>query len=83
MRFSGDIDLLGSSEEELQQLTETLEKTAAGYGMQTSSEESKMLVKSTKPSLPTNIRMNGKVLEEEDQFTYLGSALTKDEIGHH
>ena len=33
LRFTDDIDLLGSSEE-LQQLTERLEKTAAGYGME-------------------------------------------------
>ena len=32
-RFADDIDLHGSSEEELQQITERLEKTAVGYGM--------------------------------------------------
>ena len=37
------------SEQELQQLTERLQKTAAGYGTETSSNKSKILVNSTKP----------------------------------
>ena len=33
LRFADDIDLLGGSQEELQQITERLEKTAARYSM--------------------------------------------------
>ena len=50
VRFADDIDLLGGSEEELQRLTERLEKTAAGYGMEISSDTSKFLVNSIKQS---------------------------------
>ena len=39
MRFADDIDLLGGSEEELQQLTERLKKTAVGYGMEISCDK--------------------------------------------
>ena len=39
LRFADDIDLLGGSEEEL---TERLQKTAAGYGMEISSDQSKI-----------------------------------------
>ena len=60
----------------LPQPTERLEKTAAGYAMEISSDESKILVVKPRPS--TNIRMNGKTLEEVDQFKYLGSTQTKD-----
>ena len=35
--FADDIDLLEGSEEEVQQLTEKLEETAAGYGVEISS----------------------------------------------
>ena len=77
MRFSDDIDLLGGSEE-LQHLTEWLEKTAVDYGMEISSDKGKILVTSIKRRLSTNIRMNRKVLEEVDQFKYLVSAQTKD-----
>ena len=47
--------MLGGSEEELQQLTERVEKTAAGYCMQISSNKSKILVNSIKPRPFTNI----------------------------
>ena len=39
LQFADDTDLLEGSEQELQQLTEGLEKTAAGYGMEISSEK--------------------------------------------
>ena len=55
LQFSDDIDLLQCREEELQQLTERLEKTAAGYGMKISSDKNKILVK---PRTSTNIWMN-------------------------
>ena len=41
LAFADDIDLLEGSEE-LQQLTERLQKTAAGYGMEISSDKSKI-----------------------------------------
>ena len=68
-----DINLLGSCEEELQQLTERFNKAAAGFGMEINSDNSKIRVNSINPKPSTNIRMNGKTLEEEDQFKYLGS----------
>ena len=55
LRFADHIDLLGGSEEELQQLTERLEKTAAGYGMEISSDKSKILVNSIMPRPSANI----------------------------
>ena len=59
-QFADNINLLGGSEEEFQQSTESLEKTADGYGMEISSNKSKILVNSIKPRPSTNIRMNGK-----------------------
>ena len=76
MRFADD--LLGGSEEEHQQLTERLEKTAAEYGMEISYDKSKFLVNSIKPRPSTNICVNGKTLEEVDHFRYLGSTQTND-----
>ena len=78
MRFADDIDLLGGSEEEQQQLTERLEKTAAGYGMEICFDKSKIVVNSVKPRPSTNIRMIEKMVEEVDWFKYLGSTQTKD-----
>ena len=47
--FADNIDPLGNSEKELQQLTERLKKTAADYGMEISSMKSKILINSIKP----------------------------------
>ena len=77
LRFADDIGLLGGSEEELQQLTQRLEETAAVYGSEISSDKSKILVNSIKPTPSTNTWIK-KMLEEVDQFKYLGSTQTKD-----
>ena len=78
LRFADDVDLLGDSEEELQQLTERLEGKAADYGMEISFDKSNIFVNSIKPTPFTNMWMNGKVFEELDQLKYLGSTQTKD-----
>ena len=67
LRFANDIDLLESSEEELQQLTQRLDETVAEYGMEISSVKSKILVNSMKQRPSTNIQMTGQMLEEVDQ----------------
>ena len=77
-RFAEDVYLLGGNAEELQLLSERLEKTAAGYSMEVSSDKGKILINNIKPRPPTNIWMNGKVLEEVNQFKYFGSTETKD-----
>ena len=43
LQFADDIDLLKANEDLLQQLTGKLEKTAADYGMEISSNESKII----------------------------------------
>ena len=73
-----DINLLGSSKEELQQPTERLEKTAADHSTEIRSDKSNIHINSIKPRPSTNIWMNGKVLAEVDQFKYLGATQTKD-----
>ena len=44
LQFADDINLLGGSEEEMQQLPERLEKADAAYGMEISSDKSKIPV---------------------------------------
>ena len=78
-RLADNIDLLGGSEEELQQFTERLEKPVVGYGMKINSTKGKFSsTASSQSHVSTNIRMNGKMLEEVDQFKYFGSTQTKD-----
>ena len=77
LRFADDIDLMGGSNRELQDLTKRLEEKAGAYGMEVSTEKSKVLVNST-TNTHAEIYMNGQQLEEVDAFKYLGATLTKD-----
>ena len=77
LRFADDIDLMGGSNKELQDLTTRLENRAGAYGMEMSSEKSKVLVNSAS-NTAAEIYMNGQQLEEVDAFKYLGATLTKD-----
>lgn len=77
LRFADDIDLIAGSEEELQDLTNRLSMRAKAYGMEVSTEKSKILVNSAK-NTTTQIYMNGEQLEEVQAFKYLGATLTKD-----
>ena len=66
--FADDIDILWGSQEEMQRLSEWLEKISAGNGLEMSSDKGKLLVNSIKVRPSTNIRMNESVLEEGDKF---------------
>ena len=47
LRFASDIDLMGSSNGELQDLTNGLADRATAYGMEVSTEKSKIMTNST------------------------------------
>ena len=59
LHLEDDIDLMGGSEGELQDITIRLEEKARAYGMEISSEKSKILVNSTNLNTPINIMING------------------------
>ncbi|KAI8509548.1 hypothetical protein Bbelb_133960 [Branchiostoma belcheri] len=77
LRFADDIDLLGGSNAELQELTDRLTQSADSFGMETSTEKSKVMVNS-RNEVKAVMYMNGEQLEEVDSFTYLGGTITKD-----
>ena len=77
LRFADDIDLMGGSNNELQDLTNRLADTSGAYGMEVSCEKSKVMVNSAN-NTAAQITMNGQQLEEMDAFKYLGATLTKD-----
>ena len=77
LRFADDIDLLGGSNRELQELTSKLEESASAYGMEISAEKSKTMVNSTDDK-SASITLGGTQLENVDSFKYLGSTITKD-----
>ena len=63
--------------DELQELTDRLSNSAREYGMEISSEKSKVVVNSG-DNTTAQISMNGQELEEVMAFKYLGAMLTKD-----
>ena len=67
LRFADDIDLMGSSNNELQDLTNRLATSAGAYGMEVSTEKSKVMVNSL-TNFNANITMNGEPLEEHLQI---------------
>ena len=69
-RFADNIDLVGSSTGELQDLTNTLADRARAYGMEVSTEKSKIMTNSTN-NISANISMNGQKLEEGTSFNSL------------
>ena len=77
LRFADDIDLMGGNNDELQELTDRLSNSAREYGMEISSEKSKVMVNSG-GNTTVQISMNGQQLEEVMAFKYLGATLTKD-----
>ena len=76
-QFADDIDLIVGSEEELQELTITLERRTRAYGMEISAEKRKIMVNSRIAPRST-ILMNLECLEEVKSFKYLGSIISPE-----
>ena len=68
LRFADDIDLMGGSNSELQDLTNRLTQRSGAYGMEVSSEKSKVL-KNSANATPVKVFMNGP----SQCFCWLGS----------
>ena len=67
---------MGGSNTELQDLTNRLIDRARAYGMEVSTEKSKIMTNST--SISADISMNGQKLEEMTSFKYRGATLCKN-----
>ena len=76
LRFADDIDLMGGSNGEFQDLTNRLLGRVTAYGMEVRTEKSKIMTKST--NIGADISTNSQKLEEVNSFRYLGSTLCKD-----
>ena len=76
LRFAIDIDFMGGSNGEFQDLTKRDRATA--YGMEVSTENSKTMTNSMN-NISAGTRMNGQKLEEVISFKYLGATLCKDD----
>ena len=75
--FADDIDGLAGSELELANLVERLDETFTAYGMQISTEKTKLMTNNTN-GINSNIRVNGEKLETVQGFKYLGAIVTDE-----
>ena len=70
-------DIIVGTEEELQELTTTLERRTRDYGLQISAEKSKIMINS-RLTPKTTILMNGERFEEVTSFKYLLSIISSE-----
>ena len=68
---------MAHSEEESQDLTTKLETSANAYDIEIGTVKSKILVNSTTPTTPTNMKMSGETLEEVETSTLVQSSQKK------
>ena len=79
--FADHTDLLDESEEGLREITRRLESVAGRYGMEVSSEKSKVMVVGKQEEIKDvqiKITMKGKELEQVTSFTYLGANINNN-----
>ena len=67
LQFADDIDVMGGSNGELQDLTNRLVDRATAFGIEVSTEMSKIMTNSTN-NINTDISMNGQKLEQVISF---------------
>jgi len=75
LRYADDIILLASSEKELQELVDRVNRAGRRYGLKIN--ENKTKVMATSGGLCT-VRINNNILDQVDTFPYLGSLITDD-----
>ena len=64
-------------EEELANLVERLDKASTAYGIEISTEKTKLMINNTS-GVNTAIKVNGRKLETVTSFKYLGSVITDE-----
>ena len=74
--FADDLALVSSKHSHLQEKTDRLGNFAAQAGLTVSTSKTQVMFINPKVTAPTTI--NGKPLESVDDFTYLGSLISKD-----
>src|SRR4051794_28893170 len=76
LRFVDDVGMLATTKPALQRMTIRLEEEAAKVGLRISAEKTKVLTVNRKTK--ADITVGDKKIEEVEQFTYLGSVMTRD-----
>lgn len=74
--YADDLGLLSSRHQDIQQKTETLSEIANTIGLRVNTKKTQVMRKNARNTDP--ITVNGRQLENVEEFTYLGSKMTTD-----
>ena len=78
IRFADDKAIVCNSEAGLQEMVNSLNRTAEEYGMKINESKTKVMRIAKRQGAPIRIVIGNKDLEEVNSFQYLGSILTND-----
>ena len=78
LRYADDTVLLAETEEDLQELVTIIEVHSKKFGLSMNVKKTKAMVISKNESPKVSIQVNDKIIEQVDQFTYLGQLITTD-----
>jgi hypothetical protein len=78
IRFADDQGMIASTEKGLQKIMDRLNSTAEKYGMKINIKKTKVMRVSRNVGEKINIMVNGKQIEQVENFKYLGSTITED-----
>jgi len=76
LRYADDIILLATSEAELQELVDRLDRVSRRYSLLINVDKTKVMVND---GIACHILIQNKLLEQVDTFPYLGSLITEDD----
>ena len=78
LRFADDIDMMEEDEESLREVTRRLDETSKRFGMEISTEKSKVMIAGKREyteNQVVKVMVDGVELEQVRSFTYLGSRI--------
>jgi len=78
VRFADDQGMVAGSEGGLQKLMDGLNRTAKEYDMKVNIKKTKVMKVSRKGEGVINITIDGEILEQVEQFRYLGALITSN-----
>ena len=78
LRYADDTVLLTNNQFDLQNLVNTVKRGSEIKGLDMNVKKTKIMLMSKKPDNRTNIEIDGKDLEQVEQFKYLGQQITED-----
>ena len=78
IRYAGDKAVVASSEKNLQRLMDSISRVTQEYGMKNNVKKTKAMCISRQGKSKVKFHIDGQLLEQMQQFRYVGSLITED-----